>query len=62
MNVLLHFLVYKDSGFGYIGIVRDLAKKSKEDARREVEVTPNYTANGDVSKLTHRNQRDNNTA
>lgn len=62
MNVLLHFLVYKDSGFGYIGVVRDLAKKSKEDARREVEVTPNYTANGDVSKLTHRKQRDNNTA
>ena len=59
MNVLLHSVGYKDSGFGYIGIVRDLAKKSKEDARREVEVTPNYTANGDVRKLTHRNQRDN---
>ena len=50
MNVLLHSLVYKDSGFGYIGIVSDLAKKSMEDARREVEVTPYYTANGDVSK------------
>ncbi|CAH3162570.1 unnamed protein product [Porites lobata] len=39
--------IYKDSGFGYIGIVRDLAKKSMEDARREVEVTAYYTANGD---------------
>ncbi|KAM7427626.1 hypothetical protein ABFA07_021273 [Porites harrisoni] len=39
--------IYRDSGFGYIGIVRDLAKKSMEDARREVEVTPYYTANGD---------------
>ena len=61
MNVLLHSLVYKDSGFGYIGIVRDPAKKSMEDARREVEVTPYYTANGDVSTLAHRNQRNNNT-
>ena len=55
MNVLLHSIVYKGSGFGYIGIVRDLAKKSMEDARREVEVTAYYTANGDASKLTHRN-------
>ena len=62
MNVLLHILVYKDSGFGYIGIVHDLAKNSMEDARREVQGTQYYAANGDVSKLRHRNQRDNRTA
>lgn len=46
---MLHFLVYRDQGFGYISIVRDLAQKSMADARRGVQATPHYITNGDVS-------------
>ena len=34
--------VYKDEGFGYLSIVRDLAAKSMADVRREIRGTPNY--------------------
>ena len=46
---LLLSIVYKEQGFGYMAIVRDLAEKSMADARQEVQATNNYMANGDVS-------------
>ena len=46
---LSFFLVYKDDGFGYLATVRELTQKSMGDARREVQETPKYITNGDVS-------------
>ena len=50
---LSFFLVYKDDGFGYLAIVSEHTHKSMADARREVQETPNYIANGDVSLPIH---------
>ena len=52
VNLAFNFIVYKDEGFGYLTTVKELAQKAMNDARREVQDTPNYIANGDVSKQT----------
>ena len=47
--------VYKENGFGYMAIVRELSVNSMGDARREVQGTVNYILNGDVSSLASQN-------
>ncbi|XP_068711084.1 uncharacterized protein [Montipora foliosa] len=39
--------IYKENGFGYMAIVRELSVNSMGDARREVQGTVNYILNGD---------------
>ena len=48
-------VVYKENGFGYMAIVRELSVNSMGDARREVQGTVNYILNGDVSSLANQN-------
>lgn len=48
-------VVYKENGFGYMAIVRELSVNSMGDARREVQGTVNYILNGDVSSLASQN-------
>ena len=48
-------VVYKENGFGYMAIVRQLSVNSMGDARWEVQGTVNYILNGDVSSLANQN-------